>query len=220
MKDIFKYIDEISNKENVLFFEFGMCDGYHSNKIISLLEEKKVKFDYYGFEPVSSLFELIMKNKRNYQYGNFTCINKAIGDIDGLVQFYESGGQKIENGLVKENYYGSSSINAPLDVFKYWKDMTFVEKQTESITLDTFVKENNLEDRIIDFIWADIQGAEVKLINGGKETFKNVRYFYTEYSNGDLYVGDEGINGILKNLPDFVIECDYQGDVLLRNKNL
>jgi hypothetical protein len=74
--------------------------------------------------------------------------------------------------------------------------------------------------RIIDFIWADIQGAEINLIKGGKNTFKNVKYFYTEYSNGNLYKGDKGLKGILKLLPNFEIECDYQGDVLLKNKYL
>jgi len=137
-----------------------------------------------------------------------------------LVDFYQSGGQKIVDGINTENYYGSSSINEPKEVLTYWPEMTFEKKQIESIKLDTYVNQNNLQDRIIDFIWADIQGAEVNLIKGGKNTFKNVRYFYTEYSNGNLYKGDKGLNGILKLLPNFEIECDYKGDVLLKNKYL
>lgn len=221
MKDILNYIEEIiDSKDELVFFEFGMCDAYHSYKILDLIESKNKKFVYYGFEPVSSLFININNNLRKFTNGDFNIINKAIGNKDGFVDFYESGGQKKENGQVVDNYYGSSSINEPKDVFVYWPDMTFVKKQTESIKLDTFVKENNLKDKIIDFIWADIQGAEGNLIRGGKKTFKNVRYFYTEYSSGGLYKGDKDLDGILKALPDFEIECDYQGDVLLRNKNL
>jgi FkbM family methyltransferase len=218
MKNIFTYIDEICNKNNVLFFEFGMCDAYHTNIILSMLEQKYIQYDYYGFEPVKSLYDVIMSQKKTCKNGNYICVNSAIGDTDGIVTFYESGGQKMENDKVVERYYGSSSLNAPLDVYKYWEDMTFIEKTAQSTRLDTFMQQSNLQGRVIDFIWADIQGAEVKLIKGGKETFKNVRYFYTEYSNGDLYVGDEGLQGILNNLPDFEILCDYKGDVLLKNK--
>lgn len=221
MKDIFNYIEEIiDSKDELLFFEFGMCDAYHSYKIMDLIESKNKKFNYHGFEPVDFLYDQVKDYKRKYQNGEFVIVHKAIGDKDGTVDFYQSGGQKIIDGVNTENYYGSSSINEPKNVFIYWPDMTFEKKQIESIKFDTYIKENNLKNKIIDFVWADIQGAEINLIKGGKKTFKNVRYFYTEYSNGNLYKGDKGLDGILKALPDFEIECDYKGDVLLKNKNL
>lgn len=221
MKDIFEYIEEIiKSKDEVIFFEFGLCDAHHSHKIMDLIESKKIKFNYYGFEPVEKLYNHIQEIKKSYTYGNFDVINMAIGDKNGQVTFYESGGEKKVNGIVTDSYYGSSSINKPENVLVYWPDMKFEKKQVQSIKLDTFIKENNLKDKIIDFIWADIQGAEANLIRGGKKSFKNVRYFYTEYSNGGLYKGDKGLNEILEMLPDFDIECDYQGDVLLKNKNL
>jgi FkbM family methyltransferase len=216
--DIFEYIKKIiKDKSEVLVFEFGVCDAYHSNLIMNLIEEQNIKYKYYVFEPVRSLFKQVSENNKRE---NFYCINKAIGDKDALVKFYESGGQKVVDGNTTEHYYGSSSINKPKDVLKYWQEMTFEEKEIESIKFDTFIKENELQNKIIDFVWADIQGAEVKLIKGGKNTFKNVRYFYTEYSLGNLYQGDAGLKGILKALPNFEIEYDYQGDVLLRNKEL
>jgi FkbM family methyltransferase len=220
MKDIFEYINEIIDSKNELvFFEFGMCDAYHSYKILDLLESKNKKFKYFAFEPVKSLFDMVNANKKNYSNGTFNIYNMAIGNVDGEVKFYESGGQKIVNNEVTEHYYGSSSINKPKDVLKFWDQMKFEEKTTTSIKFDTFIKQN-LENEIIDFVWADIQGAELKLINGGKKAFKNVRYFYTEYSLGNLYQGEKGLQAILDKLPDFEIECDYQGDILLKNKNL
>lgn len=221
MKDIFNYIEEIiDSKDELLFFEFGMCDAHHSYKIMDLIEYKNKRFNYHGFEPVDYLYKQIKDNIKKYQFGEFIILNKAIGDKDGIVDFYQSGGEKKEDGKITDTYYGSSSINEPKNVFIYWSDMTFEKKQIESIKFDTYIKENNLKNKIIDFVWADIQGAEINLIRGGKKTFKNVRYFYTEYSNGGLYKGDKGLDGILKALPDFEIECDYQGDVLLKNKYL
>ena len=221
MKDIMEYIEEIvKDKTEVNFFEFGVCDGHHSYLIMDLLESKNIKFNYYGFELVKTLFNQVIQANKTYINGTYNFYNKAIGDKDGIIKFYESGGFKTVDGNVTDHYYGSSSINKPKDVLKYWKEMTFEEKECESIKFDTFIKENNLTNKIIDFVWADIQGAELNLIKGGKKAFKNVRYFYTEYSLGGLYYGDKGIDAILKALPDFEILEDYQGDILLKNKLL
>jgi len=79
MKDIFKYIEEIINsKDELLFFEFGMCDAHHSYLIIDLMKNKK--FQYHGFEPVDYLFNQIKDYKKDYENGLFTIVNKAIGD--------------------------------------------------------------------------------------------------------------------------------------------
>jgi hypothetical protein len=99
--------------------------------------------------------------------------------------------------------------------------MTFTELQCDVITLDYHIKRSGIEnERIVDFIWADIQGAEVDLIKGGTETFKRVKYFYTEYANSEYYEGEIGLPEICAMLPDFEIIEDYGGDVLLKNKNL
>lgn len=216
-----EYIEEIiKDKQEVNFFEFGVCDAHHSYLVMNLLESKNIKFNYYGFEMVEKLFNQVNDDIKKYKNGNFNFYKKAIGDKDGVIKFYESGGLKKVDGNITDYYYGSSSINQPKDVLKYWREMTFEEKECESIKFDTFIKENNLTDKIIDFVWADIQGAELNLIKGGKKAFNNVRYFYTEYSLGGLYKGDKGLNAILKALPNFEIIEDFKGDILLKNKLL
>ena len=70
--------------------------------------------------------------------------------------------------------------------------------------LDTWVKENEIP--LIDFIWADVQGAERELIEGGKETLnKKTRYFYTEFSNEELYEDQPTLDEICRLLPNFKI---------------
>ena len=98
--------------------------------------------------------------------------------------------------------------------------MKFAETICNSITFDDYLIRENLSDKIIDFIWADIQGAEVDLILGGEQAFKNVRYFYTEYSDSELYEGEITLEKILELMPNFEIVEDYKGDVLLKNKML
>ena len=72
----------------------------------------------------------------------------------------------------------------------------------------------------IDFIWADVQGAEEDLIKGGLKSLNNItKYFYTEFSNEELYKGQPNLSKILKLLPNFKIVKRYGNNVLLKNKS-
>jgi hypothetical protein len=84
--------------------------------------------------------------------------------------------------------------------------------------LDSWVRDESLD--AIDLIWADVQGAEVDLIAGGKEALKHTRYFYTEYSNTELYEGQINLRQLMALLPDFHVLRRYEKDVLLKNGRL
>ena len=101
-----------------------------------------------------------------------------------------------------------------------WPDISFKEKRIiQTKKLDTWVKENKISK--IDLIWADVQGAERELIKGGIDTFnKKVRYFYTEFSNDELYENQPILKEIYQLLPNFKILGIYGENVLLENKNL
>jgi len=219
MDIIHRFKSIISESEKPIVFEFGMCDGYHSNLMLDILSKAKKKFTYHGFEPVRELEQAIRLNF-DTNLGSVCKFNKAIAAEIGIVDFFKSDGFKMENGKVIDHYYGSSSIRKPKLVTEAWKDMTFEHRKVEATTFDAHVSHYGLKGNIIDFIWADIQGAEVDLINGGKETFKNVRYFYTEYANSEYYEGEIGLPEICAMLTDFEIVEDYIGDVLLKNKKI
>ena len=81
------------------------------------------------------------------------------------------------------------------------------------------------EVKTVDLLWADVQGAEVDLIEGGRETLARTSYLYTEYSNAELYAGQINLEEILARLPgwrvvqNFPTTEDY-ADVLLENTRL
>lgn len=223
-KDILERFKEILEPlQQPVILEFGACDAYHSRIMLDILQESKKLYTYHLFEPNKELMDSVVNRISHYLTSNSTHVKfycEAVGAENGKMKFYKSGGHHVENGHVTANYYGSSSIRKPKLVIDAFKGMTFDETETDVITLDSHVKRAGLEGKIIDFIWADVQGAEVDLINGGKESFKNVRYFYTEYVNSELYEGEIGLPEILNMLPDFEVIEDYNGDVLLKNKNL
>ena len=223
-KDILERFKEIINEAHQpLVLEFGACDAYHSRIMLDMLQESKKLYTYHLFEPNKDLMNSVVDRINYYLTSNHTNVrffSEAVGAANGKMKFYKSGGHEVENGHVTANYYGSSSIRKPKLVTEAFKGMTFAETETDVITLDYHVQRAGLGGRVIDFIWADIQGAEVDLINGGKEAFKSVKYFYTEYVNSELYEGEIGLPQILEMLPDFEVVEDYNGDVLLKNKNI
>lgn len=213
-----RFQDIIRQSDRPIVLEFGMCDGYHSNLLLSILDNYGRPFIYNGCEPVKELYDNINLIHKNIGVANKH--NIAIGNHDGEVEFFKSGGERIENGVVLDRYYGSSSIRKPKLVKEAWKSMTFTTTTAKSYKLDTFIKELNLEGKLIDFIWADIQGAEIDMIKGGVITFDSVKYLYTEYNNSELYEGEIGLNGICELLKGFSIIEDYGGDVILKNNNI
>lgn len=220
--EILEHFKRIISKATYPFvLEFGVCDGYHSNLMIEALKQTEKPFIYHGFEPNKELHEQILNNLKGhlmFNPGLISIFPHAIGRFNEELPFYKSYGQKIEGGKVVDNYYGSSSIRRPKLVKQSYPQMQFVEERVITKSLDRHIEQQKLEGFPIDFIWADIQGAEVDLITGGRETFRIVKYFYTEYENAESYEGQIGLEGILELLPDFEIVEDYGGDVLLKNK--
>ena len=105
-----------------------------------------------------------------------------------------------------------------------WPDIKFDKVLTvESVTLDKYVKDNNID--IIDFIWADVQGAEDLMLIGGKETFRHkVRFLYTEYAQTDneaYYEHSPNRDVLLAMLGHrWEVIQDFGTDILLRNTAL
>jgi 2-O-methyltransferase len=134
----------------------------------------------------------------------------AISDCEGQVPFILS---KHGWGQI---WTHSSSIKAPKNHLNRYP-VTFGDRiQVQAVTLDTYWRQNNLG--VVDFIWADIQGAEGEMIRGGKETLAHTRYLYTEYSNDEMYENQATLGDIVRLLPDFRIIELWSDDVLLENR--
>ena len=90
--------------------------------------------------------------------------------------------------------------------------------EVESVTLDAYARRNDLGR--VDFIWADIQGAEGDMIRGGRDLLSRTRYLYTEYSDDELYEGQATLGDICDLLPGFRVVELWPDEVLLQNESL
>jgi FkbM family methyltransferase len=111
----------------------------------------------YAFEPVNEMFQLLSKTKDL----NNTNVGGAIYPIrKGL------GSNECETDMLIDNGNGLSSSIIHSHDREY-----MTEKRTISVTtIDKFVEENNLEQ--IDFIKADIEGAERDMLKGATNVLK------------------------------------------------
>lgn len=203
--NIYQRIAEITkDRKFVTFFEMGCCDGMNTKEITEILEPDC--YVYYAFEPDERRIQGI----EFYVGDRVVIVPKAIGAIDGEADFYIA---------CEQCYYGSSSLRKPTpEMLEDFPEMSFSEGRVEVVRLDTFCKERKIEH--IDFIWSDIQGCEIDLIDGGREMLAKTDYLYTEYNNGPMYEGCLDLQGIMDRLPGWELVEDYGGDALLKNEGV
>ena len=109
----------------------------------------------YAFEPSEQNFKYLQQTAELNK--NIFPIKKGLSDKNTTLKLF------IDIG---ENSGGDSLMDKS-------DNKNFIESQdvVETITLDDFVKENNLER--VDFIKADIEGFERNMLKGAQETLKN-----------------------------------------------
>lgn len=206
-------------KPDPVILDIGCNDGTHTLMFLGLFERARV----YAFEPdprARRRFQAMVRDTRARLFAT------AVAAVDGVTEFYPSDGAPSAEWAARlpEGWDHSGSIRKPklhLDIHPWCQFRQKIE--VEVTRLDSWAGKQALEE--VDFIWADVQGAEADLVRGGRETLKRTRFFYTEYSNRELYEGQADLGQLLGMLPDFEVVHryqgevhQYQGDVLLRNR--
>jgi FkbM family methyltransferase len=156
-------------------------------------------------------FEPDPRNRQEPRH-NVTLHRAAVAECDGAGRLILS-----KTGWGRE-WTHSSSIKRPKNHLQRYP-VTFGESvEVELVALDTFTRRHGLG--LIDFIWADIQGAEGEMIRGGRRTLGRTRYLYTEYSDDEMYEGQATLGEMLEMLPGFRVVELWPENVLLENSAL
>jgi len=201
-------IKRLLNKENPTILEIGCANGQDSRDFLNTFSDIKI----YCFEPEPKNIKIVKETINDQRHYLFEGV---VSDIDGELEFNRS---RVDDPDVLSF---SGSIKKPKEHLNTWPSIKFDQViKVPSVTLDTFCK--NKKINFIDFIWADVQGAEENIIKGGKNTFMDkVKYFYTEYSNVEYYEGQANLEKILQLLGNnWSVVHNYGEDVLLKNNTI
>lgn len=200
---------KLLNKDNPLILEVGANVGSSTLEFLQVFPEARV----YCFEPEPRAIALF---KQYVQSNNVTLVETAIGQHNGNITFHQSDGV-----AELKDWHMSGSIRAPKTVTDIWPSLRF-EKQIEVpiMRLDDWAALSGVE--AVDFIWADVQGAEGDLIAGATNVLGNTKYFYTEYGTSEWYEGQAPLGEICNSLFDLghVMLQKFGIDALFVNKNL
>jgi len=165
IKKHFEGLNLVNSKvKSKLLIEVGSYDGADS---LSFYEKG---YKVYTFEPNKILYEKL-KNKTS-GLSNYTVIPKAVCLNDGLTQF----------NICKSG--GASSIlefKPDEELNKHWStnrwDLHYsgISYEVQTIRLDTFIEQNNLQNSIIDYLHVDAQGVDLDVLKSLGKYIENVK---------------------------------------------
>jgi 2-O-methyltransferase len=207
-------LPRLLGRDDPVILDVGCNDGSHTLEFLRLFGNARV----YAFEPDPRALASFRGRVKDARAKLF---DLAISDEDGVAEFHVSDGVPPAEwkDLRPTGWDLSGSIKRPKE---HLAENPWCEfKETISVKtkrLDTWCSEEGIDS--IDFVWADVQGAEENLIRGGTEALRRTRYFYTEYSDRELYEGQIGLREIRNLLPDFDVLYRFSNDVLLKNRRL
>ena len=202
--------------------ELGCNDGTDTNELLRVLPNARI----YCFEPDP---RAIKRFKETVNSNRVTLAEVAVSDRDGFAIFHGSSGQppNKSKGSGASHYCFldewdlSGSLCKPTGHLAYSPWVTFPESRrytVKTIRLDTWL-ESHPEITTIDFIWADVQGAESMMIRGAPRALARTKFLYTEFYNQEMYEGQPNLKAILALLPAFeVVRLYGKTNVLLGRK--
>lgn len=187
IKQPFEFESELNllfnSDEELVIFDVGACEGEDSIKFSRRFPNSKI----YTFEPLPKNCKIIQDNFFKYHIKNAKLTPCALSNKVGKALFHVSSGRPL-NTNDKDWDYGnkSSSLLPPektKDVHEWLKFKRKITVKTEK--LSTFVKKEGIKE--IDFLYMDVQGAEMMVLEGAGKFIRQIKAIWLEVESIELY---------------------------------
>lgn len=130
----------------------------------------------YAFEPVPALYAQLIERTKNQE--NVSCDPRALSNVNGTAILHVSSG-------------ASTAVSSLLEPYEYKvqrPDVLFHPINVATITLDTWALDMNILS--IDFMWLDMQGAELAVLQAGTSILKTVKALLIEVNLTERFKGN------------------------------
>lgn len=177
----------------ITIFDIGCCEAEDSIRYALKYPNAKV----FAFEPLPGNLATIHKNLDKTKLSNrISVFPLAISDKTGKAQFHVSSSSEE---IVSNK---SSSLRSPKDHLLLYDKVAFEETlEVETQSLDDFLVEHPSVDKI-DLIHMDVQGCELDVLKGAKNSLNRIKAIWLEVSSKELYEGQakaDEIRSFLEN---------------------
>lgn len=196
-----------------LILEIGCHDGSDTAKFLEVMPGARLHCFEPDPRPCARFRDNVKQNKQ------VTLYESAVTDRDEPQLFYPSTGRVNEC----PDWDYSGSLQKPTEHLKHSPEVKFKEPGPVSCCrLDTWLHREVLKEgfRLIDFIWADVQGGQRGLIAGARGALVITQYLYIECHYRSLYEGEPSQGQLIELLPGFLPLGTYGRDnMLFRNRH-
>ncbi len=161
--------------DNPVIVEAGAHIGRDTLKMSTLWPQSTI----HAFEPVPKLFEQLKKNVTDNP--NIFCYQLALSNETGTAPLYTSD----------EQCTAISSLLKPAEITQEKPEILFTPQTVQTVTLDDWAEKYAIDH--IDFLWLDMQGAELQALHAAPKILKTVKAILIEvtlterYKNNPLY---------------------------------
>lgn len=149
-----------------------------------------------AFEPLLTQYEICYEKSKNYP--NIEVYNIALSNSNGICDFW-----------VVDGNIGASSLLKPIKIpYGNWENNSWNNIKVETKTLDVFCEEMNIN--AIDCIWMDVQGAELKVLEGSRNILKTIKCMHIEACPTPYYVGHSDFEQLNQYIKSFGFDVSFK----------
>jgi len=162
--------------KNPVIIEAGAFDGNDTQRMAQLWPQGLI----HSFEPVPQLFNRLQKKTQHFDHVH--CYAYALSNQNGNAYFHIAE-KPTRPGVPSQ----ASSLREPKERLKHSPMQFPYTIVVPTITLDYWMQQQQVCH--VDFLWLDVQGHELTVLQAGQQLLSTVMVVFTEVGFFENYVG-------------------------------
>jgi FkbM family methyltransferase len=178
---------KLGMKQGGILLDIGANIGWYS-----IVLAKESRLTVYAFEPHPFNFSMLKENIRINHLDHIQAYPYAIADKEGRMKLH----------IYKSYNMGRHSLVDHGKTGRY--------HEVDTISIDTFMKNNGLAEKPVEMLKIDIEGFEMAALRGAENTLRRTRFVFSEFSPAIMKSIHESPAGYV----DFMKDLGYHAFII------